>query len=72
MKKTILRTTVSLLFILGVSLIVSAQVGPPLGGTGPAGCFPPPCIPIDGGLSILIAAAVGIGGKKAYDFAKEN
>lgn len=51
--------------------VVVAQIGPPLGGgIGPAGCFPPPCIPIDGGLSMLVAAAIGIGGKKAYQYSK--
>jgi hypothetical protein len=28
---------------------------------------PPRCVPIDGGLSLLIAAGVGIAAKKAYD-----
>lgn len=30
-----------------------------------------PC-PIDGGLSLLIAAGIGIGAKKAYDTKKKN
>ena len=28
---------------------------------------PPQCVPIDGGLSLLIAAGIGLGAKKAYD-----
>ena len=28
---------------------------------------PPQCVPIDGGLSLLLAAGIGIGAKKAYD-----
>lgn len=28
---------------------------------------PPECVPIDGGLSLLIAAGIGLGAKKAYD-----
>jgi hypothetical protein len=39
--------------------------GPPAGGTPP--CWPPPCIPIDGGLGFLLAAGALIGGKKLYD-----
>jgi len=31
------------------------------------GCWPPPCIPIDGGVSILIAAGALYGAKKSYD-----
>ncbi|MDB5200782.1 MAG: hypothetical protein JWQ27_191 [Ferruginibacter sp.] len=31
----------------------------------------PPC-PIDGGLSLLIAAGIGIGAKKAYDKKKQR
>ena len=49
-----------------------SQAGPPIAGTGPGACFPPPCIPIDGGLSLLIAAGIGIAGKKAYDFSKQE
>lgn len=33
----------------------------------PSGCWPPPCIPIDGGVSILIAAGALYGAKKSYD-----
>lgn len=33
---------------------------------GNPGC-PPNCVPIDGGLSLLIAAGIGLGAKKAYD-----
>ena len=43
------------------------------GGFPPDPCTDPnlPC-PIDGGLSFLIAAAVGLGAKKAYDAKKQN
>ena len=46
----------------------SAQPGPEDPGCGPDGTYPDgtPC-PIDGGLSLLIAAGIGIGAKKAYD-----
>jgi len=34
---------------------------------GPPPCWPPPCIPIDGGVSLLVAAGTLLGGKKALD-----
>jgi hypothetical protein len=36
-----------------------------IGIPGPG--FGEPCIPIDGGISLLIAAGLAYGGKKAYD-----
>jgi hypothetical protein len=42
-----------------------AQGGPPVGG-------PPPCIPIDGGLGLLIGAGALLGGKKALDLRRER
>lgn len=36
-------------------------------GAEPA-CWPPPCIPIDGGIGFLIAAGLAFGAKKVYDF----
>ena len=49
--------------------------GAPHGGGAPAaggGCWPPPCIPIDGGISILIAAGALYGGNKLYDTHKQS
>jgi hypothetical protein len=34
--------------------------------------FGPACVPIDGGISFLIAAGVALGGKKAYNLYKGN
>ena len=52
-------------------LMVSDSYAPPGGdpvvGGGSAGCWPPPCIPIDGGISFLIAAGIAFGAKKALD-----
>jgi hypothetical protein len=37
------------------------------------GCDPlDPACPIDGGVSLLIAAGIGMGAKKAYDLKKKN
>lgn len=49
-------------------------MGPPMGpmGGGPPPCWPPPCnIPVDSGISILIAAGVALGGKKLFDLRKK-
>jgi len=46
-------------------LAVPAPIGPPPppGGGGPT-CWPPPCIPIDGGIGVLLAAGLAFGGSK--------
>ena len=72
MKKPQLKTIVGLA-VLGAllffpdSLLAQPGGGPPFGGGGGPGCWPPPCIPVDGGLSFLIAAGVAFGGKKLLD-----
>ncbi len=54
--------------------LVTAALSLPFAGVvmaqgvgGPPPCWPPPCIPIDGGISLLVAAGTLIGGKKALD-----
>lgn len=62
--KRLFSSLIFLLIIL-VPLImpmVSFGQDPPGGGCDP---FDPDC-PIDGGLSLLIAAGIGLGAKKAY------
>ncbi len=66
---------ITLALILGVSYLATAGAPPPPppppgGGMTPP-CWPPPCIPIDGGLSFLVAAAAIYGGKKLYDHQKK-
>lgn len=53
-------------FIL-VGIVVFGALPPPPPGPGP-GCWPPPCnpIPIDGGLTYLLAAGAVLGGRKLY------
>ncbi len=53
---------------LTIALIMAPWAGylmaaPPVGGGPP--CWPPPCIPIDGGLGLLAAAGAILGGHKA-------
>lgn len=50
---------------------VGGPGGPPSGSTEPP-CWPPPCIPVDGGISLIIAAGVAFGGKKLYDHNKKS
>ena len=57
--------------LVAVSYLAQAAPAPPIGGGVPA-CWPPPCIPIDGGVSFLIAAAAVYGGKKLYDSHKKS
>lgn len=52
--------------IIGVFVacgVVSNAAPPPPPGIGPA-CWPPPCIPIDGGITLLMAAGAAYGAKK--------
>lgn len=54
------------------SLQVNAAPPSPLNKGGQPPCWPPPCtVPIDGGLSFLIAAGIGLAGKKLYDSSKK-
>ena len=63
MKKLI---RIILLVSIGYFLMPSAYAfGPPLPpgpgpGSGPT-CWPPPCVPINGGIVFLIAAGLGLG-----------
>ena len=62
-----MRTRIFLLIFLifCFSNICISQIGPPSSGDDP-GCWPPPCVPIDGGISLLIAAGAIYGGIKLY------
>lgn len=69
MKKAIF--VVLLLTISTFSYNLQAQPPGPGGDDAPT-CFPPPCIPIDGGLSWLLIAGTVYGGKKLYKAKKEQ
>jgi hypothetical protein len=57
-----LRTILTLIaVIVPFTAVLMAQ---PLGGPPP--CWPPPCIPIDGGLSALIVAGALYGAKRVH------
>ncbi len=59
------RSIFTFLLVL-VNFVLYAQIGPPIGPS----CWPPPCIPIDGGLGFLIAAGIAYGVKKINDIHK--
>ncbi|MFM9986907.1 MAG: PID-CTERM protein-sorting domain-containing protein [Flavobacteriales bacterium] len=71
MKTINIKRLAALVFLL-LPLFLLAQPGPPAGGGPP--CGPPfgPACPIDGGISLLIAAGVALGGKKAYDMGRKK
>jgi hypothetical protein len=54
------------------SLISAGPPGPPPPPSVNAPCWPPPCIPIDGGISALIVAGAAYGAKKLYDKKKKD
>ncbi|MEZ4720823.1 MAG: hypothetical protein R2813_02980 [Flavobacteriales bacterium] len=55
---------------LSLTLMVSDSFAPPpdpgsaVGGGGSASCWPPPCVPIDGGVVLLAIAGAAIGLKR--------
>ena len=61
MKSSLLRTL--LLVVCFTAPFAGAVLAQP--GGGPPPCWPPPCIPIDGGISALLAAGLLYGGAKA-------
>ena len=62
--------TLFLIVMVVFTVVAYAQPGPP---SGPpcGGPFGPAC-PIDGGVSLLIAAGLAYGGKKSYDMARKK
>ena len=57
-----------IILLTSSSLMIYGQPagGGPPGGPGGPPCWPPPCIPVDGGVGVLIAIASLIGIKKIY------
>lgn len=73
MKKSTYKLFATLSFIAVMFIGIDVFASPPGGGGGPSGqggCIPPPCVPIDGGISFLVAAGVALGGKKIFDSLK--
>ena len=74
--KAIRNFIFTVFFIIAMSIVNNAFAagppGPPGGGGGGPPCWPPPCVPIDGGIGFLLAAGIAYGGKKVYDISKEQ
>lgn len=68
MKKTAFYSV--LIMVVLCSQHLFAAPPPPPAAAPP--CWPPPCIPVDGGISFLIAAGAAYGAKKLYDRKKSR
>ena len=76
--KTATQRLIVTAILLGGLMTFDLYAPPPTAGTGGtggvsgtgAGCWPPPCIPIDGGIGLLLAAGVAFGSKKILAAAK--
>ncbi len=77
MNLTRLKKVFLISFLCAGTSVAIGQVAPPPPITPPCGDpnnpFSPPCpIPIDGGATLLIAAGLAFGGKKALDLRKRH
>lgn len=58
------------LLLTNLGLFAQPPGGPPPGGGGTTGttppCWEPECIPIDGGIGLLVLAGAFLGGRKLY------
>jgi len=66
--KTI-KITVTILLTIFFNGVHAAPPPPPGGGPG---CWPPPCIPVDGGVVFLAIAGALFVAKKLYDFSQKR
>jgi hypothetical protein len=71
--KELMQKAFRIVILLAVILTSTALFAQPVPPAGPpcGGPFGPAC-PIDGGVSILIAAGLAYGGKKSYDMARKK
>lgn len=65
MSKTFKIVFFTALFLMA-PLFMQLGICQPPPPTGPP-CWPPPCMPIDGGISFLLIAGAAYGGKKVYE-----
>jgi hypothetical protein len=77
-KKVLLRFLLATITLLTINIPDLFAAGPPVvapppppGGGGPP-CWPPPCVPIDGGISLLFAAGLALGGRKLIKSTKKD
>jgi hypothetical protein len=67
-----MKNALRLCLVIGSALLPFTNTVMATGVGGAPPCWPPPCIPIDGGLSMLVAAGALLGGKKALDLRRER
>lgn len=72
LKQLIFTVTLIAAFSSCNNAFAGGPPGPPGGGPGGPPCWPPPCVPIDGGISFLLVAGAIYGGKKVYDISKKT
>ncbi len=77
MKKQFRKLLIVSAFLGGFFLLPDGAFAQPGGGGGPGGdddpgCWPPPCVPIDGGVGWLVAAGALYGGRKAYKSSQKD
>ena len=68
--KNSLFTLLMIVLIMVLPILSNGQVDPPPGPVG--GNNPDTNVPIDGGLSLVLAAGVGYGAKKIRDYNKKR
>lgn len=75
MNNRILRLLIILILFIVPSQIFAQPSGPPGGGPGGPGgpnpCWPPPCVPIDNGILVLLFLGFLYGAWKLYSFSKK-
>ncbi|MBK9283226.1 MAG: hypothetical protein IPM51_02795 [Sphingobacteriaceae bacterium] len=69
---TTLRFLIIFILVLIGSQYMFGAPPPPPPPVGTPSCWPPPCIPIDGGISFLVAAGAAYGAKKLYKAHKKK
>lgn len=72
MKKAFYIFSLMLMFSLAPFVSYAQPPNPGGGGNNDPNCYPPPCVPIDGGLSWLLIAGTVYGGKKMYDLGQDK
>lgn len=66
------RLTFAITFVLALTGSQYLLAAPPPPPAVKPPCWPPPCVPIDGGISALIVAGAAYGAKKLYDKKKKG
>ena len=65
-----MKRQIKIYFLICLTFFLSfnalSQLGTPPTGPGDPACWPPPCIPVDGGIGFLIIIGAALGIKKIY------